>query len=133
MTREEFEEVPDRRWNEDIGEFDSLVIIPRDELHDSGFRCMAFVACYRDMAVYKIEGGSDVIHVDGIGGYGVRGILNFHQNREPFRFPDAWCLDCLKTSGYLRLFAGGSWGLKAGTAMSSFDVYSVSPPEQSTE
>lgn len=131
MTREEFDELPVREWKEEIGEFDSLVIIPQYLLHDSGYRCMAFVACYRDFAVCWIGGASDVIHVDGIGGYGERGImqrLKFpHTLNKPLHPEGWWAVDCLKTSGYLRLFMVAGWGLKAGCSLSDFDVYSVPP------
>lgn len=130
MTAEDFEQLPVRGWMDEIGEFDALVIIPGEDIHCSGYRCMAFVACFRDFAVCKISGGSDVIHVDGIGGFGEHGILKFfnNNNQQPPNLPLAWCLDCLKVSGYLRLFVGGvNWGLKAGVALSSFDLYSVPP------
>ena len=38
MTKEDFEKVPKRcGFSEDIGEFDSLVIIPQDYARDSGW------------------------------------------------------------------------------------------------
>ena len=39
-TNKELEALPAREWNEDIGEFDSLIILPTKHLHDSGFWCM---------------------------------------------------------------------------------------------
>jgi hypothetical protein len=44
MTIREFQNLPSRKWNEDIGFFDSLVILPTKEIHDSGYRCMDFIA-----------------------------------------------------------------------------------------
>ena len=45
MTKKDFNKVPKRdRWAKDIGEFRSLVIIPLDYKHDSGWMCMDFVA-----------------------------------------------------------------------------------------
>ena len=127
MTREEFEELPERKWDEEIGSFDSLVIIPLEELHDSGYRCMSFVACNRSLAVCKMGGGSDVIHVDGIGGMGQWGLLKFHKSGKLPVLPDNWSIDCLKVSGYLRIFPGQPFGLKAGSDLSSFEIFSVPP------
>ena len=45
MTKGDFDKVPERGgFSEDIGEFDSLVIIPQDYAHDSGWMCRDFVA-----------------------------------------------------------------------------------------
>ncbi len=43
-TRKELESLPIRERNEDIGEFCGLIILPTRRKHDSGFRCMDFVA-----------------------------------------------------------------------------------------
>jgi len=34
-TRKELEALPDRKWSEDIGEFDALIILPLRKTHDS--------------------------------------------------------------------------------------------------
>jgi hypothetical protein len=41
-TRKEFEQLPIRKWQEEIAEFDSLIILPTKKIHDSGCRCMDF-------------------------------------------------------------------------------------------
>ena len=73
MTKEDFEKVPDRGgWSRDIGEFNSLVIIPQDYAHDSGWMCMDFVAVDEDgEPICRLSGCSDVLHLDGIGGLGI--------------------------------------------------------------
>jgi len=63
----EFQKLPMRGLNEDIGIFDSLIILPTEEIHDSNFRCMDFIAVKNDIPVCRLSGCSDVIHFDGIG------------------------------------------------------------------
>lgn len=122
-TRKEFESLPCREWNQDIGEFNSLVILPTKDIHDSGFRQMDFVAVKGTTPICRLSGCSDVIHIDGIGGYGYRWIERTTDRMKV----DAkgWCIDCLKTSGLLRIFSDGH--LKAGEALSSFDLFTVGP------
>lgn len=118
MTKEDFEKVPERcGFSEDIGEFDSLVIIPQDYAHDSGWRCMDFVAVNEnEEPICRLSGNSDVLHVDGIGGYG-----NWRGGELPSRInPKGWRIDCLPC-GYLRLFSDCT--LTAGPARSDFEIY----------
>jgi len=85
-----------------IGNFQGLIILPEEEIHDSGFRCMDFVACKGVHPICRLSGCSDVIHIDGIGGFGPRPwpANTFPQLTEP----KSWSIDCLPTSGLLRLF-----------------------------
>ena len=39
-------------------------------MHDSGFRTMDFVAYSKNEPICLLSGCSDVIHIDGIGGFG---------------------------------------------------------------
>ena len=120
MTRKDFDAVPSRDWNEDIGEFDSLVIIPLGIMHDSGYRCLDFVACENNKPIKRLSGCSDVVHLDGIGGYGKNWLEQFET--VPSTIPiKAWSIDCLPKSGYLRLFCKGK--LTADPALSSFCLY----------
>lgn len=121
-TRKEFETLPCRKWNEDIGEFDSLIILPTRHIHDSGYRCMDFVAVINNIPTVRLSGCSDVIHIDGIGGFELHWYLEFGSvpNKVP---PKDWSIDCLKTSGLLRLFS--HYKLVAGAALSSFEIYSI--------
>ncbi|HYW34168.1 MAG TPA: hypothetical protein VE868_02070 [Balneolaceae bacterium] len=116
-TREEFESLPLREWNENIGEFTSLIILPTRRIHDSGFRNMDFVAVKEDIPVCRLSGCSDVLHLDGIGGYG-----QWNGSIPDSIPPKGWSIDCLKTSGLLRLFSRGK--LKVGQALSSFEIFS---------
>ena len=114
MKKKEFWELPKRKWNENIGPFESLVILPTCDYHDSGYRCMDFVAVDKDMyPICRLSGISDVIEIDGIGGHGeiFAGQLTTVKG---------WKIDCLPC-GYLRLFASGT--LTCGEALSSFEVF----------
>lgn len=118
MSRADFDALPSRSWNEDIGEFDSLVILPLRRRHESGYRCMDFVAVKQGEALCRLSGCSDVLHIDGIGGYGdhVRG-----QGLPKLIKPVSWSVDCLPKSGLLQLFSRHT--LTCGLALSSFEVF----------
>ncbi len=122
LSRVEFEIVPHSKdWRKDIKDFDSLVILPTRRLHDSGYRCMAFVACKGDRPIVRLGGGSDVVHLDGIGGFGYNWLRRF--GTCPSGVPPAgWCIDCLKTSGLLRLFTHDNL-IADGSGCSSFELY----------
>lgn len=118
MTKENFEKVPKRGgWSKDIGEFDSLIIIPQNHAHDSGWMCMDFVAVNKDgEPTCRLSGCSDVLNLDGIGGYG-----DWRGGEVPrFVEPKGWSIDCLPC-GYLRLFSRSA--LTAGPALSDFVIY----------
>ena len=118
MKKEDFEELPKRGgWLRDIGEFSALVIIPLDYAHDSGWMCMDFVAVSKEgEPICRLSGCSDVLHLDGIGGYG-----NWSGGGLPSRIePKGWCIDCLPC-GYLRLFSRST--LTAGPALGSCEIY----------
>ena len=118
MTKEDFEKVPERDgWAKDIGEFYSLVIIPMDYAHDSGWMCMDFVAVDKEgEPICKLSGCSDVLNLDGIGGYGE---LKYGELPK-FIAPKGWSIDCLPC-GYLRLFSRDA--LIASRALSNFEIY----------
>jgi hypothetical protein len=99
MTKDDFDKIPVNKtpWTNDTEPFQSLVIIPGEYMHDSGYRMMDFVTA--DNAGYPIERvqeGSDVLDLDGIGGYGP-------EHTDPKRTTD-WTIDMLPC-GYIRLFA----------------------------
>jgi hypothetical protein len=127
MTQKQFRYLPERAsFKEDIGEFDSLVILPTKYKHDSGYRCMDFVAVRKQEPICLLAGGSDVLHIDGISGLG-RDVY-FKPNIKID--PKSWSVDCLPKSGLLRLFAGNR-KLAVGCALSSFEVYALDykPPQ----
>lgn len=86
--------------------FKSVIIVPMTEVHDSGYRCMKYILLRWDgdcdEVVGVIGGGSDVIHINGIGGYGKdwkKGIATSMVERVD------WSMDCLRRSNCIRLFA----------------------------
>lgn len=69
MTVEDFKAVHFRNADDNLSVVYSIVILPTDDMHDSGYRCMDFVAVNRDhKPICRLSGCSDVLHLDGIGG-----------------------------------------------------------------
>lgn len=99
-TKEEFEKLEYKR---PTGKIDGFVIIPTGELHDSGYGCMKFALTYHDEVVGCVGGGSDVIHLNGICGYGKYDYE--YQTRVRTRKGPIidWRIDCLPC-GLLRVF-----------------------------
>ena len=108
MSKKEFSALPQLGWNEDVGAFNSLVIVPTERrfwsavwfkikgktmmlfrvngwvgmergMHDSGFRSMAFVPCKDGEPIGIVSGGSDALHIEGIGGFGYKWLENMHK------------------------------------------------------
>ena len=89
-------------------------------MHDSGYRKMDFVLIKDGKPLCRASGNSDVLHIGGIGGYG----LDDNSRRGFFRDKVesiGWCIDCLEKSGLLRLFTGNT--LVVGSSLSSFEVW----------
>ena len=128
MTREEFGRLKRLDWGEQTPEYDSLIIIPhpKSDLHKSGYRCMSYVLARDGKALGLVGGGSDFVHIDGIGGWALKS--EFYKRHPEFAKPisdrpPAWSIDCLPRSGYLRLFCGQLlWNNPFG---SSFEVMST--------
>lgn len=94
MTTDDFEKI-ENFWP--TKPFHDIVIVPT-ELHDSGFRAMKFVCIERGEIVGCIGGWSDVIRINGIGGYGLSKNYGSRQTDVV-----AWKIDCLPGSNYLRV------------------------------
>lgn len=90
-------------------------------LHDSGYRQMDFVLIKDEKPLCRAAGGSDVLHLGGIGGYK----LGFYREKVK---PIGWSIDCLPKSGLLRLFTGNL--LVAGSALSSFEIWEKEKEER---
>ena len=121
MTRKEFESVPYRkRWDKPVV-CTSLVILPGKSrpLHDSGYRTMDFVAVKNDKPICRLSGCSDVLHIDGIGGYGFNWLEKYGAVPKMIP-PSAWSIDCLPKSGLLRMFCNGE--IVCGSSLSSFEI-----------
>jgi len=124
MTRKEFEGLPRRKWDEEII-CDSLIILPgrARDIHDSGFRCMDFVAVVGNEPTCLLSGCSDVIHIDGIGGFGYRWTDKYDGVPKSIP-PSGWSIDCLPKSGLLRMWPS-SGKIRCGEALSSFEIYAI--------
>ena len=126
MTRKEFDALPYRDgddWSRNF-ECDGVVILPgrsRDK-HDSGYRCMDFVAIRNNYPVCRLSGCSDVIHLNGIGGYGYNW-LEKYEGLPSSVPPLDWTIDCLPKSGLLRLFCPRGKGVICGPSLSSFEIF----------
>ena len=86
--------------------FNSVIIVPLDgELHESGYRKMKFILVKKDGTVAGVVGGcSDVLHLNGIGGYGkISMITNYDYKYGKVNVID-WCIDCLPVCKCLRLY-----------------------------
>lgn len=123
-TLEEFHALP---LGDAIGKsFSSLIILPapvNEEAHDSGYRCMYFVGEERGKEpTYKFHGGSDVVHIDGIGGFGHNWLEKYGTVPKPLP-PTGWSIDCLRASGLLRLFPSSRELIVDDSMCSSFEVY----------
>lgn len=115
MKKSDFKDIKRLSTLDRISGFNSVVLIPTTQKHDSGYMCIEFVFCKDGEPIAKSFGGSDVLHIDGIGGYGLfKGFI-------PDKIkPNGWSLDCLPC-GYFRLF-GKSQNMSAD-GVSSFSVY----------
>jgi len=127
MTKKEFESFPVRKWNEDI-KFNSIVILPSRRLHDSGYRLMDFVAIRAGKVICRLSGCSDVIHVDGIGGFG----YNWNEKYKGCPTlvpPSGWNIDCLPRSGLLHIWPRSN-SMTVGDALSSFEIFHLPKNEE---
>lgn len=84
--------------------FTSFVIVPMNRTHDSGFGCMKFVLLRDNEIVGCVGGFSDVVHLNGIGGYGRNWIEGFYS--QSATKPIGWSMDLLRKSGCVRVFCG---------------------------
>ena len=101
---------------------DSILIIPTGELHESGFGIMHMLGIVDNDIKYFIDRGTDVIHLDGISGYGIYP-TDWKENLELQKSPNSqWHIDCLPC-GILRIFCSGR--IKIGGGFSDFEIYGV--------
>lgn len=118
MKKSDFDDIPMVEWDEEV-KFTDLVIIPTDDFHESGYRCMKFCAVKNGKPIAMLGGNSDVMCIDGIGGYGK---WNWRNEGIP-RTTDmkAWNIDCLPC-GYLHMWCSG-YNFSATGGLSDFELY----------
>lgn len=123
-TREEFENLD---YFAPTGEFNGIVIIPTNEMHESGYMCMKFALMDHLEVVGCVGGGSDVIHLNGIGGYGK--YENFKEVLKTGLTKRVdWSIDCLP-NGLIRLFCSSKLELDE-IICSDFNLYVKSEREE---
>lgn len=98
MTKKELMELENISPKDET--FTGIVIVPMNSKHGSGFQCMKYVLLNGWEIVGVIGGFSDVVHINGIGGYGkhpdyITKMVKAHDLR----------IDCLPKSKCLRLFS----------------------------
>lgn len=101
--------------------FNGVVIVPMSKTHMSGWGAMKYVLVNGERIVGVLGGGSDVLHINGIGGYG----LDFDTSIKTGKVDRvAYKIDCLRKSGCVRLFADHWLTLRDGYyGTSDFMIY----------
>ena len=113
-TKEDFEKL---EFQKPTGHFNSFVIIPTGELHDSGYGCMKFALFCGKEYVGCVGGYSDVIHFNGIGGYGLK------WREVPKEIPVVdFCMDLLP-NGLFRVFSQKCYLFIDSLICSDFSIY----------
>ena len=126
---EKLSEIPVANWNKiDKNEYNSVIIVPMNELHESGFKCMTYLFCKGQEIICRSEGCSDVLHLDGIGGYGQWDPAKDLPIALP---PRAWSIDCLP-NGYLRLFCSNGKIIN-GNGLSDYAIFAEIKPRKNKE
>jgi hypothetical protein len=117
QPREWFYNIPIEPWDVEITDVHSIVILPEDHLHDSGWGCMSFVLIdeENDKVLGRIGGGSYAVYIGGIA---------------PTQ-PNSWIIDCLPVSQLLRIHLLGQQEIRAGQALSSFEIFAKYPSDSS--
>lgn len=129
--KSDFYSLPKIAWDADMNgkQFDSIIILPERRKHDSGYMCMSFVGCIGGEAVAIMSGVSDVLHIDGIGGYG-KGW--YEKPSVPRMIPvKSWNIDCLPC-GCLNIWASGR-KIEIGHMLSSFEIFAERKNENEAE
>lgn len=118
-TRKDFEMLPDiSTLAEKPAEAASLVILPTKQAHDSGYRILNFAVIVNNKPICKIVGCFDLLRLGSSDG--------LHGGRLPKPYkPVGWNIDCLATSGLLRIFC--DMPLVLTPQMSTFDMYYIEP------
>ena len=98
MTLQDFRDIKPFK---PTGVFNAFTIVPTDEIHDSGYRCMKFVLDYHNEIVGCVGGYSDVVDLNGIGGYGKDWKTSTMTGKTDVI---DWSMDCLTESGLIHVF-----------------------------
>ena len=117
MTLQDFRDIEICRPTK---KFNAFTIVPTEEIHDSGYRCMKFVLDYHGEIVGCVGGWSDVVDLNGIGGYGNDWNTTLMTGKTDIY---DWVMDCLTESGLIHVFTH-KWDLELDDFIGSdFQVY----------
>lgn len=136
MSKKQFKEVVSyaelsaEQLDEFKGKVTSIVIIPTTKRHCEGlpYKDMEYVCCNHLTPLFRINGGSDVLHINGIGGYGLSDDI-LETMREDAVPAAAWRIDCLPC-GYLRLWGVNRIALDEMWMASDYSVYKARVREE---
>lgn len=111
--------------------FDSIILVPMEELHDSGYRCMKGILVNRGVIVGSVSGWSDVVHPNGIGNFGRYGPeFEKYLRTRTVPYMDL-SMDCLEKSRCIRLMMSGKWEMDDFIG-SDMDFYKTMREENET-
>lgn len=122
MTIEDFKAVHLRNADDDLSNVQSVVILPTEEIHDSGFMIMNVVAVNSDFHPICRIPNSDVVCLDGLLGSGKDN--GFLEKVIPVK---GWRIDCLPC-GLVRIFSDYRLDLEH-TGSPTLSVYSIKEEE----
>ena len=94
-----------------------------EHLHSSGFRCIVAIAVDENgYPICKVATFSDIIHIDGIGGYGWEWFKRYGGVPDLVP-PVSWQIDCLPKSGAFRIFFFNKGKIRVGPPLSSLEIF----------
>lgn len=103
---------------------DSIVVLPTRKMHESGYRIMDFALIKDNMPICRINGCADVVKIGGLGGYnGYEGCRRTESGTVVE--PCGWSIDCLNTSGLIRLFCDTKIRLDSYVTGSTLELFFV--------
>ena len=101
--------------------FNGFILIPTGETHDSGYGCMKFILLNYDKVVGCVGGGSDIVALNGIGGYGGFHEDHYQEVLRTRKIPVVdWSIDLLP-NGLFRVFCSHNLKIE-GMVLSTFQV-----------
>lgn len=117
-----YQDFLDMEYKKPEKQFNGFVIVPMGYNHDSGFGCMKFILVKGFEIVGVIGGGADVVHLNGIGGYGEYG-TRFDEALATHMSPRVgWSMDFLPESNCVRVLCD-HWLSLDPLCCSDFIVY----------
>ena len=120
MTLEELRAVPLITNELALKKFTGFVIVPTGDIHDSGYGCMRFVLTRGNEIIGAVGSFCDVVHLNGIGGYGRCWHSSFESRMVPVI---GWSIDLLPASGCVRVFTDHRLDIDLDFIFSSFEVF----------